>query len=112
MIDPDGGRVVARIQFGVTPTLVAAGYGGVWVLNNADGTVTRLDPRTARRVSTLVPDAAVTTITVGAGGLWFAGPPRGVSAPLEDAKLERINPLTGKVDRKFNTTPPATLAAA
>src|SRR5262249_34099836 len=112
MIDPDGGRVVARIQVRVNPTLVPARYGGRLALHDADGTATRRDPRPAQRVSTLVPGAAVTTITVGAGGLWFAGPPRGVSAPLEDAKLERINPLTGKVDRKFNTTTGATVVAA
>lgn len=112
MIDPAGERVVARTEVGVEPTLVAAGYGGVWVLNKADGTVTRLDPHTGRRVSTLEPDAAVNTMALGAGGLWFAGPPRGVSAPLEDAKLERINPATGKVDRKFDTTIGATVVAA
>jgi streptogramin lyase len=112
MIDPSGERVVARTRVGVEPTLIAAGYGGVWVLNKADGTVTRLDPRTGRRVSTLSPDAAVNTMTIGDGGLWFSGPPRGGSAPLEDAKLERINPSTGKVDRSFNTTIGATVVAA
>jgi streptogramin lyase len=112
MIDPSGERVVARTQVGVEPTLIAAGYGGVWVLNKADGTVTRLDPKTGRRVSTLSPDAAVNTMTIGDGGLWFFGPPRGGSAPLEDTKLERINPLTGRVDRSFNTTIGATVVAA
>jgi streptogramin lyase len=112
MIDPSGDRVVVRTQVGVEPTLIAAGYGGVWVLNKADGTLTRLDPKTGKRVSTLAPDAAVNTMTIGAGGLWFAGPRRGASAPLEDAKLERINPSTGKVDRSFNTTIGATVVAA
>lgn len=112
MIDPGGGRVVARTEVGAGPTLVAAGYGAVWVLNRADGTLTRIDPRTGRRISTLVPDATVNTIAIGGGGLWFAGPPRRVNAPLEDAKLERINPSSGKVDRKFDTTTGATVVAA
>lgn len=112
MIDPGGERVVATTHVGVEPTLVAAGYGGVWVLNKAAGTVAHLDPHDGRLVSTLAPDADVNAIAVGAGGLWFAGPPRGANVPLEDAKLERINPSTGKVDRTFDTTTGATVVAA
>lgn len=112
MIDPGRQRVVARIDVGRDPTLVVAGYGGVWVLNKTAGTVTRLDPQTGKRVSTLEPDANVNTIALGAGGLWLAGPPRHANAPLEDAKLERINPATGEVDRKFDTTTGATVVAA
>lgn len=112
MIDPKGERVVARTDVGRDPTAIVAGYGGVWVLNRAEGTVTRLDPRTGKRLSTLEPDANVNTIALGAGGLWLAGPPRHVSAPLEDAKLERVNPATGEVDRTFDTTTGATVVAA
>jgi streptogramin lyase len=112
MIDPKGERVVARTDVGRDPTLVVAGYGGVWVLNRAEGTVARIDPQNGKRMSTLEPDANVNAIALGAGGLWLVGPPRRVNAPLEDAKLERINPATGQVDRTFDTTTGATVVAA
>jgi hypothetical protein len=112
MIDPRSERVVSRIEVGRDPTLIAAGYGGVWVLNQSEGTVAHVDAHTATLVSTLHPDATVNTLTLGAGGVWLAGPPRGVSAPLEDSKLERINPQTGSIDRTFDTTTGATVVAA
>ncbi len=112
MIDPGANRVVSRIDVGRQPTAVAAGYGGVWVLNKGEGTVTHLDAHTGKQIATLDPDAAATTLSLGAGGVWFTGPRRGVSAPIEDAKFERINPSTGAVDRTFETTTGATVVAA
>ena len=38
VIDPAGARVVARVGVGAQPTLVATGFGGVWVLNKGEGT--------------------------------------------------------------------------
>src|SRR6478752_3342385 len=104
MIDPAANRVVSRIDVGRQPTTVAAGYGGVWVLNKGEGTITHLDAHTGKRIATIDSDAAANTLSLGAGGVWFAGPRRGVSAPIEDAKFERINPSTGVVDRTFETT--------
>src|SRR5580765_1288171 len=112
MIDPAANRVVSRIDVGNQPTTVAAGYGGVWVLNKGEGTVTHLDAHTGKRIATIDSDAAANTLSLGAGGVWFAGPRRGVSAPIEDAKFERINPSTGVVDRTFETTTGATVVAA
>ena len=112
MIDPKAVRVVSRTEVGRDPTVVAAGYGGVWVLNKTDGTITRLDAHDGRRVSTFKPDAAVNTLSVGVGGVWFAGPSRGVSAPLEESRIERINPSTGSIDRNFDTSTGASVVAA
>jgi streptogramin lyase len=111
VIDPKSGRVVSRVEVGRNPTAITAGYGGIWVLNRSEGTVAHIDARSAKLVSTLEPDATANTLSLGAGGVWFAGPPRGVSAPLQDAKLERINPATGAVDRRFDTSTGATVVA-
>jgi streptogramin lyase len=112
VIDPKSDRVVTRVEVGLEPTAIVAGYGGVWVLNKGEGTLAHLDPKSGKRVSTFRPDAAVNVMTIGAGGVWFAGPPRGVSAPLEDSKFERINPTTDAVDRRFDTTTGASVVAA
>lgn len=111
VIDPKSERVLSRVEVGRDPTVITAGYGGVWVLNRGDSTLTQLDARTGKLVSTLDPDATPNALALGAGGVWFAGPPRKGSVPLEDAKLERINPATGLVDRRFDTTTGATAVA-
>jgi DNA-binding beta-propeller fold protein YncE len=112
-IDPRSGHVMRRIPVGRQPTLIAAGFGGVWVLNKGSGTVTHIDAHKARVVSTLRPDAAANALTLGAGGVWFAGHDRvNASTPLEAALLERINPATGQVDRHFATSTGATVVAA
>jgi streptogramin lyase len=113
VIDPRSGHVMRQIPVGREPTLIAAGFGGVWVLNRAGGTVTHIDPHDARVVSTLRPDAAANALTLGAGGVWFAGHDRSAaSTPLEETLLERINPTTGLVDRHFTTNTGATVVAA
>jgi hypothetical protein len=112
VIDPRSGRVIRRVDVGRNPTAITAGYGGVWVLNRGEGTVAHIDAHSGKLVSTLQPDATANALSLGAGGVWFAGPPRGVSAPLQDAKLERINPDTGAVDRTFDTTTGASVVAA
>ncbi len=104
VIDPRTNRVVDRVHVGRTPTIVVAGYGGAWVLNKDDGTLTHLDARSHHVVDTLRLDVTATNLAVGAGGIWFAGrPPGDVRDPLEFTKLERIDPATGRVDREFDS---------
>jgi hypothetical protein len=113
VIDPTTSRVVDRVQVGRTPTIVAAGYGGAWVLNKGEGTLTHLDARSHHVVGTLRLDVTATDLAIGAGGVWFAGRPRGdVAHPLEFAKLERIDPATSRVDRNFDTNTGASALAA
>jgi hypothetical protein len=112
VIDPRSGHVLTDIPVGREPTLVAAGFGGVWVLNKAEGTLTHIDAKTSRVVATLRPDAAANALAVGAGGIWFAGHTRlSAGTPLEEAMLERVNPSTGLVDRRFSTSTGATVVA-
>jgi DNA-binding beta-propeller fold protein YncE len=113
VIDPTTSRVVDRVRVGRTPTIVVAGYGGAWVLNKDDGTLTQLDARSHHVVDTLRLDVTATDLAVGAGGVWFAGRPKGdVHDPLEFTKLERINPATGHIDREFDTHTGAFVLAA
>lgn len=113
VIDPAGARVVGHVDVGAQPTLIATGFGGVWVLNKGEGTVTHIDARSHHVVSTLDPDATANGLTVGAGGVWFVGRTRELpTAPIEEAKLERIDPATDAVDRTFDTSTGASVVAA
>jgi YVTN family beta-propeller protein len=113
VIDPHSGRVRSQVTVGRDPTSIEAGFGGVWVLNRSQGTVTHIDAHSARVVSTLTPDATANALALGAGGIWFAGHARSkASEPLEAALLERIDPATGRVDRRFATHTGATVVAA
>jgi outer membrane protein assembly factor BamB len=113
VIDPLTSRVVDRVHAGRTPTIVEAGYGGAWVLNKDDGTLMHIDAHSHHVVGALHLDVIATDLAIGAGGVWFAGRPRGdVHDPLEFAKLERIDPATGHVDREFNTQTGAFVLAA
>jgi YVTN family beta-propeller protein len=113
VIDPQTSRVVDRVHVGRTPTIVAAGYGGAWVLNKDDGTLTHLDARSHRVVGMLHLDVIATNLALGAGGVWLAGRPRGdVRDPLQFTRLERIDPATERIDRELDTDTGAYVLAA
>ena len=54
-IDPASGRTVAAVATGSAPAAVAAAGGDVWVANAGDGTVSRLDARTATEIGSPTP---------------------------------------------------------
>ena len=113
VIDPAKGRIVAQVSVGHAPTAVVTGYGGAWVLNRGDGTVSHIDGRTRKVVGTIEPDAMANDLAAGAGGIWFAGRPRRTEQPpLDVAELEHIDPATGRVDRELETHTGATVIAA
>jgi hypothetical protein len=113
VIDPASQRVVAHVAVGRSPTVVVSGFGGAWVLNKADATVTRIDEQTRHVAATLPLDLTASDMSVGVGGIWLAGRIRGDHThPLEYAKLERINPATGRVDRRVDTPTGAFAIAA
>lgn len=113
VVDPVRARVVDELEVGRLPTSVVTRAGNVWVLNRGDGTLSHVDARTRRLVATLAPDAIPNDLVAGAGGIWIAGPPRGpVRPPLEVADLERVDPSTGAIVRKFETTTGASAIAA
>jgi virginiamycin B lyase len=76
----------ATIQVGRQPTLVVIGQGAVWVANQFDNSVSRIDPQTNRVVATIpVPDG-VADLAVGRDAIWAAGD-----------LVVRIDPQTNRV---------------
>src|SRR3954468_6513349 len=63
VIDPDDRSVRATVAVGRQPTAIAAGYGGAWVLNRGEGTLTHIDAKTSSVVSTMEPDATANDLT-------------------------------------------------
>lgn len=58
---------------GINPTAVAVGFGTVWVTNNTDGTVDRLDVRTGRlRAPAILVGPGPLAVATGEGGVWVA----------------------------------------
>jgi DNA-binding SARP family transcriptional activator/DNA-binding beta-propeller fold protein YncE len=88
VVDPSRNRLVAVVPVGTIPRGVAVGS-SVWVANSADGTVSRLDSRTAKVVQTVGIGAQATDIATGAGGVWVV---TGI-----DNTLVQLDPRTGAV---------------
>ena len=70
-IDPSTNRLVDQVSVGTGPGRLAAGFGSLWVVNDLDNTVSRIDPVTGN-TQTITVDADPTAIAVGAGFVWVA----------------------------------------
>ena len=113
VIDASSGKVVDNVPVGRSPTLIASGFGGAWVLNKGEGTLTHIDEATRHVVATVPLDLAASDLTVGVGGVWLVGRARrGVPQPLESAELERIDPHTDRINRRVQTQTGAFVMAA
>ena len=84
-----GGRRTASVQLDGQVIAVAVGLGSVWALD-ADSTLYRLNPRTARVTRRIPLDAtAAYNIWIGGGAVWVADD--------QGARVLRISPRTNKV---------------
>lgn len=102
---PIAGQITATVAVGARPSVMAAGHGSLWVYNDLDGTLVRIDPATNEVVATIPiatpldpatppddrlgvrqvsPDLAIDTTSVWA------------IAPAEQAVV-RVDPLTNAV---------------
>ena len=93
LIDPDGGQITAQYSVGHGPQALAAGAGSMWVANQLDGTVSRIDRGRSERV-TIDVGGKPTGLAFGAGSLWVAdGQGRQVAqiAPQTNKVVDRID---------------------
>jgi streptogramin lyase len=92
-IDPIVNQVTATIPTGPDPRFLAAGDGGVWTFNWADGSVTRIDPSSQSAVNLPVGMyGGGGDIATGAGRVWVRG---------AQTLLARIDPATNRVDQVY-----------
>ena len=78
--------VVGSVTVGTLPSAIAYGYGSLWVTNEGDGTVSRIDPNGAHATTTITVGDAPDGIAVGAGAVWVAN--------RADDTVTRINPVS------------------
>jgi YVTN family beta-propeller protein len=92
-IDPATHEIVATIPVGDAPTAIAASDDWVWVVNSNDGvgTISRLDARTSRPVSTFSVLGTPSDLLFAAGSLWVGTSEGRVSRiePSSDVEEER-----------------------
>ena len=82
-------KVVATIPVGAAPESVRYLDGSIWARNNADGTVSRIDPATNTVVATIRVGDGEGDIAYGDGSIWVTS--------SEQGTLSRIDPLTNAV---------------
>jgi virginiamycin B lyase len=78
------------IPLHASPRFLTAGEGAIWVLNQGDGTVQRIDPATGEVVATIETDhpGLGGDITTGGGFVWVT---------LKSVPLVQIDPKTNTV---------------
>ncbi len=102
-LDPTTGKEMARIGLGIKPSGLEVGEGSVWVTGRTSPTLLRIDP-TVNEVDGRfpLPMKGVETdltgeVAVGAGSVWV-----GHGAFDPGARVERLDPETGRVQAQFS----------
>src|SRR5439155_11022459 len=65
-------KVIDQVPVGVRPDAIAAGAGSVWVANDEDRTVSRIDPSARSLVRTISVPQTPTGLAFGGGAVWVA----------------------------------------
>lgn len=89
-IDPIANRVTATIPVGPVPRFLAGGEGGIWTLNQGNGSVTRIDPGNNHPVASIqlgMPGGGG-DIAAGGGRVWVRG---------KNVLLASIDPANNRV---------------
>ena len=92
------------IPVGPSPRFLDVGFGAVWVMDQGDGSVTRIDARSGKAEQIAVTGLRIGggDLTVGAGGVWLR----------TDSSVARIDPRTRAVTHLIELPPGSASAAA
>jgi branched-chain amino acid transport system substrate-binding protein len=93
---------VSYTEAGTTPSTIAVGEGGVWVLNADDRTISRIDPET-KQIRTFGAGGTPTDLAVGEGAVWV-GNGRETSAALGNVYTASVSRLDPDSTAASNTT--------
>jgi peptide/nickel transport system substrate-binding protein len=91
-VDPDT-REIERISLGNSPSAITTGAGGVWVTDDVDNTVARIDPASANAVTvTTAVGRGPSAVATGARAVWVAN--------TQDNTVARVDPRTAAVMKR------------
>ncbi len=93
--DPKTYKPIKTIKVGSSPLFVLYAHGAIWVVNDGDGTVSRIEPATNKVVTTFsagVPNAGGNWPVYAFGSLWL-------HAGSTSHALFKINPRTNSVQK-------------
>ena len=93
LVDPQSNSVVDTVQVGARPRGVAVGEGSVWVANQDDKTLSRIDAATHDLVRTITLDATPTGVAVGLGSVWVANGLVGTVVRVDTTTNEPVEPI-------------------
>jgi streptogramin lyase len=82
-------EVRAKIQTGQHPCEAALGLGSIWVANDVDGTLVRIDPKRNQVIGRIRVAKGICPVTVAGGMVWVASYRTGF--------VYRVDPRTGRV---------------
>ncbi len=85
------GRVKASVPVGQPPGGIVATATSVWIANPAGSSVTRIDPKTNRRLASVAVGSAPVALSTGRAGLWVADNTSG--------EIQQISPQTNTAVR-------------
>ena len=92
-VDPDT-REVENVSVGNGPSAIATGAGGVWVTDDVDNTVARIDPASANAVTGTTPvGLAPSALDVGGGAVWVANTQEDTVARLDPGTTAVIDTI-------------------
>jgi YVTN family beta-propeller protein len=92
VIDADTNKIVGQIPVGSTPTRIAFGGDGVWVVSAHDRTVTRIDSKTRTHDRTIAVGGPPFDVAVGERAVWLLiSSTTAVGGGL--ARIARIDPV-------------------
>jgi hypothetical protein len=99
-IDPRTAAITGVYPTGSTPTNVAAGAAGAWVLNADDGTLTRVAARASAPRTFSIPDRPL-DVAAGADGVWaVTGRPARFGGQIVPRRVLQLQPASGAVLRE------------
>jgi peptide/nickel transport system substrate-binding protein len=90
-VDPGDLSVTLDAGTGSGPTAVLPAFGSIWVANQFDGTVSRLEPSTGRVAATIPVDGGPNALGASAGFIWVANE--------TDDSITAIDPGMDQVER-------------
>ena len=98
-IDASTNAFAATMQVGEDPTDIAIGEDGdVWVINQGDSTVNRIDPETGEVTPAKSTLGIPTGIAAGEGAVWITN---GFGGPNGTGQVVRLVPTNGSVEPAF-----------